>query len=326
MKAMVRSVGAYVPERVMTNEELSHSLDTSDEWIVSKTGIRRRHIASDDEATSDLALRAARIALERANLEADDIDLVLVAACTPDHLSFPSTASIVQHRLGAHRAGAMDLSAACTGFIYALETASMFVKGGNHDNILVIGADIMTRTLDWHDRGTCVLFGDAAGAVVVSRNETDSPSDIVSSFLRSDGSGADALLRPVGGTRNPYTFDSSDDVWMRMNGRKVYTFAVRVLVEAIETTLRDNDLHIDDIAYVVPHQANHRIIAAASSRSRIPLEKFYVNVQEYANTSAASIPLALNAMHEQELLERGTYLLFIGFGGGLTYGANLVRY
>lgn len=328
MKAMIRAVGAYAPARVMTNEELSTMVDTSDEWITDKTGVKRRHIAADDQSTSDLAVLAARMALERAQMPAESIDLILLATSTPDFPSFPSTACIVQDRIGAKNAGAMDVVAACTGFIYALDTASAFIKSRKLKNVLVIGAEVMSRVLDWTDRATCVLFGDAAGAVLVTANEGHGPSDIVYSLLRSDGSGDRALERTVGGTRYPLRHDDTDrhETCLKMDGRSVYTFAVRVLVESIEKTLRDTELGLDDIAYVVPHQANYRIIAAAAQRSGIPLAKFYMNLMEYANTSAASIPLALNEMHEKRLLRRGDYLLFIGFGAGLTYGANLVRY
>ena len=328
MKAMIRAVGAYAPARVLTNEELSTMVDTSDEWITDKTGVKRRHIAADDQSTSDLAVLAARMALERAQMPAESIDLILLATSTPDFPSFPSTACIVQDRIGAKNAGAMDVVAACTGFIYALDTASAFIKSRKLKNVLVIGAEVMSRVLDWTDRATCVLFGDAAGAVLVTANEGHGPSDIVYSLLRSDGSGDRALERTVGGTRYPLQYDETDrhETCLKMDGRRVYTFAVRVLVESIEKTLRDTELGLDDIAYVVPHQANYRIIAAAAQRSGIPLEKFYMNLMEYANTSAASIPLALNEMHEKRLLRRGDYLLFIGFGAGLTYGANLVRY
>jgi 3-oxoacyl-[acyl-carrier-protein] synthase III len=328
MKAMIQSVGAYAPLRVMTNDELSTIVDTSDEWITEKTGVKRRHIAADNEATSDLAIKAARVALERAGIPARSIDLVIVATATPDYPSFPSTACIVQDRIGAKNAGAMDLTAACTGFIYALDTASAFIKAKKLRNVLVIGAEVMSRTLDWTDRSTCVLFGDAAGAALVTPNEGRGPSDVVYSILGSDGSGDHALERTVGGTRHPLRYDATDrrETCVKMDGRRVYNFAVRVLVESIERTLRDNGLGVEDLAYVVPHQANERIIEAAAKRSGMALDKFYLNLTEYANTSAASIPLALNEMHEKRLLRRGDYLLLIGFGAGLTYGANLVRY
>ena len=328
MKAMIRAVGAYAPARVMTNKELSTIVDTSDEWIVDKTGVERRHIAADDEATSDLAIKASRMALGRAEMPAEEIDLIILATSTPDYPSFPSTACIVQDRIGARNAGAVDVVAACTGFIYALDMASAYVKSKKLRNVLVIGAEVMSRILDWSDRATCVLFGDGAGAALVTPNEGHGPSDIVYSLLGSDGSGDRALERTVGGARNPLRYDDTDrhETCIKMDGRRVYTFAVRVLVESIEKILRDTELGLNDIAYVVPHQANYRIIAAAAQRSGIPLAKFYMNLMEYANTSAASIPLALNEMHEKRLLRRGDYLLFIGFGAGLTYGANLVRY
>jgi 3-oxoacyl-[acyl-carrier-protein] synthase-3 len=328
MKAMIRSVGAYAPGRVMTNDEMSTIVNTSDEWITEKTGVKRRHIAAEDESTSDLAVKAARHALERCRMPPEEVELILVATSTPDYNSFPSTACIVQHRLGAKKAGAMDLSAACTGFIYALDVASAYIKSKRMRNVLVIGAEVMSRVLDWTDRSTCVLFGDGAGAVLVAPNEEQGPSDIVYSLLGSDGSGDRALIREVGGVRNPLKYVESErhTAFLTMDGRRVYNFAVKVLVESIRTVLCESGVALEDIAYVVPHQANQRIIAAASSRSGIPMEKFYMNLAEYANTSAASIPLALNEMHEKELLHRGDYLLFTGFGAGLTYGANLIRY
>jgi 3-oxoacyl-[acyl-carrier-protein] synthase-3 len=328
MKAMIRSVGAYAPVRVMTNDELSTIVDTSDAWITEKTGVKRRHIAAEGEATSDLAAKAALQALERCNMPARDVELILVATSTPDYISFPSTACIVQERIGASNAAAMDIAAACTGFIYALDVASAYVKSKRLRNVLVIGAEVMSRVLDWTDRSTCVLFGDGAGAVVVAPNDGHGPSDIVYSLLGSDGSGEAALVRTVGGVRNPLKHDETDrhETCVKMDGRRVYNFAVRVLVEAISKTLCEAKIALGDLSYVVPHQANYRIIAAAAQRSGIPMEKFYMNLMEYANTSAASIPLALNEMHEKKLLRRGDYLLFIGFGAGLTYGANLIRY
>jgi 3-oxoacyl-[acyl-carrier-protein] synthase III len=325
VKAAIRSVGSYVPQNVMTNDDLAKTIDTSDEWIVSHTGIRRRHLAAPDEATSDLACFAAERALRKADLPASKIDLILVATSTPDFNGFPSTACLVQHRLGAHRAAAMDLTAACTGFVYALETASAFVRAGSAHNVLVIGSEAFSRIVDWSDRNTCVLFGDGAGAVVVT--EHDGERGIVRSFLRSEGGGAEYLWVPAGGSRTPYVPGTTarSDLCVQMNGRQIYNFAIRAIGETVDALLGDS-LTLDDIAYIIPHQANERIIEAAAKRLSLPIEKFFTNIAEYANTSAASIPLALDDMEERHLLSLGDLIITIGFGGGLTYGGNLIRW
>lgn len=325
MKAVVRSVGSYLPHEVVTNDDLAKRIDTSDEWIFSHTGIKRRRIASEQEACSDLAFEAARLALERAGIPASEIDLIIVATATPDYNGFPSTACIVQERLGASRAGAMDMAAACTGFIYAVETASNFIRSGAAQNVLVIGSETLSRVLDWKDRNTCVLFGDGAGAVLLSAEEGD--SGVIRSLLRSDGSGAEHLLIPAGGSRAPFRVGASgqQNACIQMNGRQVYNFAVRVIGETIKTLLGD-EIGLADIAYIVPHQANVRIMNAAAKRLGIPNEKFYMNIEEYANTSAASIPIALDEMVSRERLKRGDLIITVGFGGGLTYGGNLIRW
>jgi 3-oxoacyl-[acyl-carrier-protein] synthase-3 len=307
----------------MSNDELAEIVETSDEWIFSHTGIRYRHIADEDSAASDLGVEAARVALERAELSAEDLDLVLVATSTPDYAGLPSTASVIQHRIGATRAGAMDLVAACTGFIYGLETARAYVNSGAARNVLVIGAEVYSKIINWKDRNTCVLFGDGAGAVVVTTDELGGASKVVDSVLRSRGSGAEALLRPVGGSRNPVSScGSTEDIYLQMQGRKVYTFAVQVVVDTINELLERNRLTIDDIDHVVPHQANARIIEAACKRAGYPREKFFVNIGEYANTSAASIPIALDEMVRKDLLHRGDRVVTVGFGAGLAYGGN----
>lgn len=329
MKAYVRSIGAYVPEKRMTNEELSRSLDTSDEWIYSHTGIRNRHLAAEDQATSDLALRSARTALERAGVRPEELEMVLVATATSDFVGFPSTACIVQDGLKAQNAAAMDLVAGCTGFIYGLETARGFIASGFARHVLVIGAETLSRHVDWTDRDTCVLFGDGAGAVVLAA-DPDGAADrgIIDSYIRSDGSGARLLERTAGGSRFPFDHQKTDrrDLYLKMEGRQVYNFAVRVIIETIQTLLERNRMKIDQLKYIVPHQANLRIIEASAKRSRIPLEKFYVNIDEYANTSAATIPIALNEMQEKGLLAPGDAILTVGFGAGLTYGGNLLRW
>ncbi len=327
MNAIIRSVGAYVPERRVSNEDVAKMVDTSDEWIFSHTGIKNRHIAASNEATSDLAYKAAARALKRANLATEDIDFILVATSTSDYVGFPSTACIIQDKLKAHNAGCLDISAACTGFIYGLEIAKNFILTGSAKNILVVGAEVMSRIVDWTDRNTCVLFGDGAGAVVVSTGNAKSKG-IINSVLQAEGSGAELLKRPVGGTRTPYKEGkfSESDLLTKMAGQEVYHFAIRVIIATIKRLLKMNELTIDDLAYIVPHQANVRIIQAACKRAKLPLDKFYLNIDEYANTSAASIPIALNEMYEKKLLKSGDLILTVGFGGGLTYGGNLIQW
>lgn len=325
MNAVIRSVGSYVPRKIVTNDDLAETIDTSDAWIYSHTGIRRRRIASREEATSDLAYQAARTAIERAEVEADEIDLLLLATASPDHNGFPSTACIVQERLGLSRAGAMDVVAACTGFIYAVETASNFIRAGAAKKVLVVGSETISRIVDWKDRNTCVLFGDGAGAVLLSAERGE--RGVIRSILRSEGSGAEHLWIPAGGSRLPFEPGKTahKDVCVQMNGRQVYNFALRVIGDTIRNLLGD-ELEIDDIAYIVPHQANMRIIEAAAKRMGVSMDKFYMNIADYANTSGASIPIALDEMATRGLLKPGDLVVTVGFGGGLTYGGNLIRW
>jgi 3-oxoacyl-[acyl-carrier-protein] synthase-3 len=333
MQAVIRSVASAVPMRRMANAEFTSFLDTSDEWILSHTGIKNRHIADQDQSTSDLAFEACQKVLARAALPPDEVDMIIVATATGDYLGFPSVACIVQDRLGCRKAGAMDLAAGCTGFIYALETARSFVLSGGARNILVVGAEVLSRIVDWQDRNTCVLFGDGAGAVLVSavedaRDGSGRPRGLISSTLRADGSGAHLLERPVGGTRTPFdpaTFEPAATC-LKMDGRQVYNFAVRVIAEGIPEMLAAGGFRVDDAAWIVPHQANVRIIEAAAKRAKIPLAKFYLNIDEYANTSAASIPIALTEMDAKGLLQQGDLVATFGFGAGLTWGGNLLRW
>ena len=326
-RAYIRSTGCYVPERKVSNNELTKTLDTSDEWIFSHTGIHNRHIAADDQAASDLAVFAADRALENARMKAGEVDLIIVATTTPDFLGFPSTAAIVQHKLGAKHAGAMDLSAACTGFIYGIETARCFIEAGSMGNILVIGSEVYSRIVDWTDRNTCVLFGDGAGAALVSANDGHPESWMSRSLLKADGNGAD-YLKVLGGGGSSVERDANEargcSPYIVMAGRKVYTFAVRVICETIERLLEENGLTLDDVSYIIPHQANVRIVEAAGKRMGIPQETFYMNINEFANTSAASIPIAMCEMERKGLLSRGNLVVTIGFGGGLTYGGNIM--
>ncbi len=326
MNARIASVGAHVPARRMHNNELAQIVDTSDEWIYSHTGIHYRHLAAEDEAASDLAVPAARQAMERAGVGPEEIDLVLVATSTPDYVGLPSTACVVQDKLGIPAAGAMDVMAACTGFIYGLETARTYVTAGAARNVLLVGTEVYSKIVNWEDRRTCVLFGDGAGAVVVQPAADDAPSRILPALLGSRGSGADSLYRSHGGTRNQYVPGQTPeaDLKLKMDGRRVYNFAVSTVVETIRRLLERNDLEFDAVDWVVPHQANERIIAAAAKRAGWDRERFYVNIAEYANTSAASIPIALNEMFEGGHLSPGRLLVTVGFGSGLTYGGNLL--
>ncbi len=315
MTPRVLSTGMAVPLRRLSNDDLAKTLDTSDDWIFSHTGIRYRYIAAEDETTSDLAVRACQQALARAGKSPDEVDMILVATGSPDYPGFPSCASLVQDKLGCGHAGAMDVVAACSGFVYAMETARSFLLSGTSQLVLVVGAEVFSRIVDWSDRSTCVLFGDGAGAVLVGSDASLPEGSFPPSLLSSDGSGATAL-----------TSCTATSPFVHMEGRRVYNFAVQVLKDLILEILEKNRLTIEEIQWIVPHQANLRIIEASAKRLGVPSEKFYMNIQEYANTSGASIPLALAEMDQKGLLQRGSWILTVGFGAGLTAGANLFRW
>jgi 3-oxoacyl-[acyl-carrier-protein] synthase-3 len=322
------ALACYVPERVVTNDELAKTVDTSDEWIVSHTGIRERRIAEPGVSASDLAVKAAERTLEQRGLAANDVDLVIVATSSPDYSPFPASACIVQERLGCENAGAFDLQAGCTGFVYALETARGFVAAGSVKRVLVIGSEVLTAITNWNDRNTCVLFGDGAGAAVVEPLGDRLGHEIRTSWLRSQGSGETALMRRAGGSRVPFDPEQHGpaDFAIAMDGKRVYLFAVDAIVKTITTLCERNAMKPDDLDWVVPHQANVRIIEAAAKRLGLPLDRFYLNMDRYANTSAASIPIAIEEMVERGTLEPGQSLLTVGFGAGLTYGGNLIRW
>jgi 3-oxoacyl-[acyl-carrier-protein] synthase-3 len=313
--------GKYLPERVMANAELAGLVDTSDDWIQARTGIRERRIAAAEETTATLSVQAARRALERAEARPEDLDLILVATCTPDYASMPATASLVQNALGASRAGGMDLNAVCSGFIYALATGSQFIASGAYRSVLVIGADVFTRILDWTDRATCVLFGDGAGAVVLQ--PTDEPGGLLSFVLGSDGSGACSLYVPAGGGRQPASAESvaGRQHYVKMQGRDVFRFATRVLPESVNQALEAAHLTTDDIDLLIPHQANTRIIDHAIKRLAVPQTLVFSNVERYGNTSAASIPVALCEAVDDGLVQPGSTLVMSGFGAGLSWGS-----
>ena len=312
--------GKYLPARVMPNSEVAELVDTSDEWIRARTGIRERRIAAPEETTCSLAVNAARAALDKAQVAPEDLDLVLVATCTPDYANMPATASLVQHALGAPRAAAVDMNAVCSGFIYALATGSQFVATGAYKNVLVIGAEVFTRILDWQDRSTCVLFGDGAGAVVLQ--PTDQPGGLISFVLGSDGAGACSLYVPAGGSRQPASADSVADRahYVKMLGRDVFRFATRVLPDSVVEALAAASMTTDDIDVLIPHQANTRIIDHAVKRLHVDASLVFSNVERYGNTSAASIPVALCEAIECGMVRPGATVVLSGFGAGLSWG------
>lgn len=321
----ILGIGYAVPERTLTNAELEEMVDTSDEWITSRTGIKERRIAADDEATSDLSVAAARRALAAAAVSIEDIDLLILATATGDH-PVPSTASIVQHRLGLKGAAAYDLGAGCSGFVYALDQAWHSVRSGGYKRALVIGADVLSSITNWEDRSTCVLFGDGAGAAVVGPTEPE--FGIAATYLGSDGSGAETLLIPAGGSRQPVTPEglARGDHYLHMAGNEVFKFAVRIMGDAALETLRRADWTADDVDLFVPHQANVRIIDAAARRLGLADERIFINVDRYGNTSAASIPIALAEAAAQGRIRKGDRVVCVGFGAGLTWGAVALRW
>jgi 3-oxoacyl-[acyl-carrier-protein] synthase-3 len=317
--------GMSVPEMVMTNDDLARMVDTSDEWITSRTGIRQRHIAGPRDSTASLAVAAAQQALEVAEISPADVDLVIVATSTPEHL-FPSTASLVQDAIGASRAGAFDILAACTGFIYGLGIGANMIRGGGLKTVLVIGAETLSRMINWQDRTTCVLFGDGAGAFVLQGS--DVPGGVLSLVMRSDGSGGDLLTIPAGGSRLPTSHDTVRDNLhtIRMDGRAVYRFATRVMVQSTREAVSGAGLELSQINAIIPHQANRRIIEAAARGLDLPEDKFVVNLDRYGNTSTASIPIALCEAVDTGRVQPNDHLVFVGFGGGLTWGSAVVQW
>jgi 3-oxoacyl-[acyl-carrier-protein] synthase-3 len=324
VKALIAGIGSYVPEKILTNFDFEKMVDTSDEWIRTRSGIRERHVADDHQATSDLALIAGKRALQSARIKPKDIGAIIVATATPDML-FPSTACLVQAQIGAPQVISFDISAGCTGFLYALAVGEHFVVNG-YDNVLVIGADTLTRITDYEDRTTCVLFGDGAGAVLLQKSE-DEPG-IISSYFAADGSSWRPLYQPAGGTRIPASHDSVDQRlhYIKMQGNEVFKLAVRAMAEAAIKTMKKAGIHGSEIDLLIPHQANIRIIEASAKRLHIPMEKVLVNLDKYGNTSAASIPIALDQAAQEGRISKGSLILMIAFGAGFTWGGVLFRY
>jgi 3-oxoacyl-[acyl-carrier-protein] synthase-3 len=318
--AHVTGWGMAAPDRVLTNDDLAKMVDTNDEWILSRTGISERRIAEPGESTATLAVDAALRALESTDINAKDIDLIIVATSTPEYI-FPSTACIVQDKIGASRAGAFDISAACTGFIYAVNMAAQAIRTGSIENALVIGAETLSRFTNWEDRDTCVLFGDGAGAFVLQ--SSDQPGGVLTCVMRSDGSGESLLSLPAGGSKLPASHETVDKKQhtIQMNGREVFRFATRVMASATREAVSLASWELDDVTWVIPHQANMRIIEAAARGLRMPIEKFVINLSRYGNTSTASIPIATCEALESGRIQDGDHLVLVGFGAGLTWGA-----
>src|SRR5581483_2953373 len=316
--------GKFLPPNIMTNDDLAKKVDTSDKWIRERTGIAERRIATK-ETTASMALYAAQDALEVADINPSEIDLVIVATSTPEYI-FPATASIVQDQLGARNAAAFDLSAACSGFVYALSVGASMVRAGTYDTVMVIGSETMSRILDWKDRATCVLFGDGAGAVILRGSEQY--GGILSTVLGSDGSGGELLEVPAGGSKHPASLETvmGNLHTIRMNGREVYRFATRVMVDATKQALDKAHIPQDELDMLIPHQANVRIIDYAAKSLNLPSDKVFVNLQKYGNTSAASIPIALTEAIEEKRVNPGDHLVFVGFGGGLTWGSCAIEW
>ena len=320
MKAKIIGTGSALPSKILTNVDLEKMVDTSDEWIKERTGIKERRVSGEDVATSDLAYDAAKRAIEASKIDPLTIDLIIVATCSPDSL-FPSVSTILQDKLGAINAAAFDLSAACSGFNFALSTASKFIETGSYKKILVVGADTLTKYLDWTDRNTCILFGDGAGAVVLEATEEN--SGVLSSYMKAKGSGGKFLVMPGGGSRDP---ENKNGSFIKMDGKEVFRFAVKALEESVVEVVKLANLEIKDINLLIPHQANVRIIDHVIKKFNLPKEKVYVNLQHYGNTSAASIPIALDEAVREGKIKKGDIVVLSGFGAGLTYASNLIKW
>ncbi|MDQ7850037.1 MAG: beta-ketoacyl-ACP synthase III [Armatimonadota bacterium] len=325
VRAAVLGLGTYVPQREMTNDDVARLVDTSDQWIVERTGIRVRHIAEPDQAASDLALPASRAALADAGVRPEELDLIICATTTPDML-FPATACILQERLGAKQAAATDLLAACSGFIYGLATATALIGAGVARYVLVVGAEVLSKLVDWTDRTLCVLVGDGAGAAVLGPSRQG--GGVLSTVLGADGSAGDILKLPGGGSRLPYSRQVIERRlhYPRMDGRLLFKLAVRVVPQAIETAVRRAHLTLDDVEWIVPHQANQRIIEAVAHAMHLPLERFVCTIERYGNTSAASVPISLWEARRDGRLKAGDHVVLVAFGGGFTWGACVLTW
>lgn len=324
-RAVITGCGSFVPEKILTNDDLAKMVDTSDEWITTRTGIKVRHITSDSETTAHLATEAAKKALADANLDPADLDLLILATVTPE-MVFPATSCFVQSVIGAKKACVFDLHAACSGFIYSLSIVQQFLESGKFKNALVIGAETLTKITDWTDRTSCILFGDGAGAVVLQQSE-DKNRGIIYSTMKSDGDLWEALNCQAYGSRHPADkkLDDPKKIYMEIKGRQVYQQAIRRIVETFNECLHVCDLTLDEVKMMISHQMNGRIIESAAKRLHLPDEKVFINIAEYGNTSAASVPIAFDDCMKQGKIKKGDIVIFVAFGAGLTWGANVVR-
>jgi 3-oxoacyl-[acyl-carrier-protein] synthase-3 len=322
--AGIIGIGSYVPEKILTNQDLEKIVDTNDEWIVSRTGMKERRIAADSEAASDISIIAAQRAIESAGINGDDIDLIIECTVTPD-MMFPATAAILQDKLQAKNAAAFDLSAGCTGFIYGITVATQFIRSGFYKNVLVVGCDVLSKITDFTDRNTCVLFGDGAGAAVISRTEK---IGIIDNFIGADGSGGGSLTLPAGNSRMPASHKTIDEKlhFTQMQGKDVFKFAVTAMPKAVNEVLNKAGYQISDIDCLIPHQANIRIIDSAVKKLGINTEKVTTTIEKYGNMSSASIPVTLDHIYKDGKLKKGDKIVLVGFGAGLTYGATLLEW
>lgn len=325
--AAFRSIGAYVPSKILSNEDLSKIVDTSDEWITKRTGIKERHIAASDEFTSDMGAKAARLAIERSGLNKSEIDMIVCATISPDYFCMPSTATIISTKLGLGNITAFDISAACTGFVYILSIAKAFIESGMKKNVLIIGAEKLSAITDYNDRATCILFGDGAGAAVISATENKEEA-IIDIHTGSDGEFADLLMTPNGGSGSAHDAleQEATSCFMQMRGNETFKVAVRTLTRDVIEILRENSIQSSDIKHFVPHQANYRIIKAVGDALKLKEEQVVLTVGKYGNTSGASIPMAINDIYESGRLQDGELMLLDAFGGGLTWGSALVPF
>jgi len=325
--AALRSIGAYVPKKILSNDDLAKMVDTSDEWISKRTGIKERHIAADDESTSDLGLKAAKKAIERSGIKQEDIDMIICATISPDYFCMPSTATVISNKLGLGNVTAFDISAACTGFVYTLSIAKAFIESGMRKNILIIGAEKLSAITDYTDRGTCILFGDGAGAAIISATENKEEA-IIDVNTGADGTYADLLMTPNGGTGSPHDAleGEANGCFMQMKGNETFKVAVRTLTNDVKEILETNSIDSSSVKHFVPHQANYRIIKAVGDALGMTSEQVVVTVAKYGNTSGASIPMAINDIYEAGELQAGELLLLDAFGGGLTWGSALVPF
>jgi len=325
--AAFRSIGAYAPEKILTNEDLSAMVDTTDEWITKRTGIKERHIAAENETTSDMGVAAAKLAIERSGIPASEIDMVICATISPDYFCMPSTATIISNKLGLGNVTAFDISAACTGFVYIISIAKAFIESGMKKNVLIIGAEKLSSITDYTDRGTCILFGDGAGAAIISATDNKQEA-IIDVNTGADGTYADLLMTPNGGTGSPHDAleGESNACFMQMKGNETFKVAVRTLTKDVVEILADNKVESDSIDHFIPHQANYRIIKAVGDALKMKPEQVVVTVAKYGNTSGASIPMAMNDVYEAGELKAGELMLLDAFGGGLTWGSALVPF